>query len=550
MKPVTETLYEVFTPDIDWVVEELTDADRASGIDGKYVIGRVKGQFFVPDGESRNGRFYPESLWNRVVGNDSVKNKLSERKMFGTIGHDEEPVSEQQLRRGEVSHIITKLWIEPDSNGRKRGMGEALILNTDAGRNLNVYLRAGSRLNTSSRASGKYLEGAEKNGIPVVDENAYVFETFDFVLDPGFLEARPDLVEQMQAAKEENYIMSDDRTNSLVEASLRTLSESRDALQKQLDEAIAGKSSAEARLQEVQERLKKIEKHGAVLPVIESLGVTSEVASRLPRILEDLGVQDFPGLVKLLEKISPADVAAIREGNVGKKLEILAKYQKQVSATPEKGVQIGERASKEIAAYRKFGTTKDVAAKMEELSAIKRQLRSVGTITEAKKALGEAATELRAFAKLGTRREIEEALRSSLTLLQQYREVGTPSKISEALAKADAVVARVNKMGGLAKIGEAIKKYNESVRKRREQYLSNQSETLSSRFRVPVDGVRPLVESVGAEKAEKILAGVNRTPSEKITERSDGTKVTRKLGTRSLVETMFSQATAKLGQKK
>lgn len=549
MKPRFGTLNEVFAPDIDWVVEDLSDADKAAGIDGKYVIGRVRGQFFVPDGESRNGRFYPESLWNRVVGNNDVKNKLCERKMFGTIGHDEEPVTEQQLRKGEVSHIITKLWIEPGSDGKKRGMGEALILNTPTGHNLNVYLRAGSRLNTSSRASGKYLEGKDRNGIPIVDEDAYVFETFDFVLDPGFLEARPDLVEQLQAAQKETNTMDNDRTNSLVETSLRTLSESRDALQRQLDEAIARSSSAEAKLQEASKRLEKFEKHGTILPVIETMGVTADVANRLPRVLEDLGVTDFTGLVKFLEKINPSDVSAIKDGGLTEKLELLANYQKNVSATPEKAVQIGERASKEIAAYRKFGAPKDVASKFEELTTIKRQLRSLGSVDDACKALGEAATELKAFAKLGTRKEIEEALRSSLVLLQQYREVGTPSKIQEAMAKADAVVARVNKMGGLSKIGEAIKKYNESVRKRREQYLSAQSEKLSSRFRLPVDGVRPLVESVGVEKAEKILSGVGRPATEKVTERSDGTPAVRKTGNRSLVETMFSQATAKLGHK-
>lgn len=545
----SEKLNEVFTPEVNWVVEDLAESEIPSGIDGKYIIGRVRGQFFVPDGKSRNGRFYPESLWKRVVGNNDVLNKLSERKMFGTIGHDEEPVSEQQLRRGEVSHIITKLWIESDGSGNKRGMGEALILNTPTGNNLNVYMRAGSRLNTSSRASGKFVENKEYDGIPIVDEDSYVFETFDFVLDPGFLEARPDLVEQMQAKQKETNIMSEDRS---MDASIRILSESRDVLQKQLDEAVAAKGAAEALLQEKQEQFKKIEKHTAVIPVIENLGVTSDVMTRLPRVLEDLGVKDFPGLVKFLEKIKPADVTAITEGGVSGKLALLSRYQKEVSSNPEKAVQVAERATKEISAYRKFGSPKDVSERIEELSGIKRQLRSLGTIDETKKALTEAASELKAFSKLGTRREIEEALRSSLTLLQQYREVGTPAKIQEALAKADVVITRVNKMGGLKKIGEAIKKYNESVRKRREQFLSAQSEKLSSRFSVPVDSVRPLVESVGMEQAEKILSGVGRrTPvTEKLNERSDGAPVVNKTGHRSLVETMYSQATAKLGPKK
>jgi len=436
MEKNVSRLSEVFTPTVDWDVQAL-DESSATAVDGTNVLGRVKGQFFVPDGVSRNNRFYPESLWDKVMGEDLVKARLSEKKMFGTIGHDEEPVTEQQLRNGDVSHVVTRLWVEPGPDGSKLGMGEALILNTPAGRNLNTYLRAGCRLNTSSRASGKFLEGKEHDGIPIVDEEAYVFETFDFVLDPGFLQARPDLVEQLELKRteEEASAMNENSqfAQEVVNTSLKTLQESRDALQTRLDEAISAKNASEAQLAAAQQRLEEYAKHDEVIPVIEKLQVTSNDAARLPRILEDLNVEDFAALVKFLEQIKKEDAEAIQTGQVAEKLAMLEAFQKDVAESPEKGVQIGEAAAKQIAAYKEFGKPEEIKEKLETLAVMERQMRPVGTPKEAQKALREAATELRAFAELGTRKEITEALERSYELLKQYRDLGSPEKIQEAL---------------------------------------------------------------------------------------------------------------------
>ena len=41
--------------------------EKLNRVDGKYIIGMVEGQFFLPNGMSRNGRDYPRSLWERVL---------------------------------------------------------------------------------------------------------------------------------------------------------------------------------------------------------------------------------------------------------------------------------------------------------------------------------------------------------------------------------------------------------------------------------------------------------------------------------------------------
>lgn len=163
------------------------DIVESNDVDGTHIIAKVRGVFFVPDGKSRNGRFYPSELWENVVSDPEVKEKLKTRAMYGTVGHSQK-IDDQAILEGKVSHIVTSMEIV---NGK--GIGEALILNTEAGRNLNTILQAGGSMFVSTRADGTF-EGKHE-GLPIVSPKTYNFRTVDFVLDAGFAEANPDLVE-------------------------------------------------------------------------------------------------------------------------------------------------------------------------------------------------------------------------------------------------------------------------------------------------------------------------------------------------------------------
>lgn len=185
--------------------------EDSSEVDGQHVLAKVKGVFFCPDGVSRNKRFYPKQLWEKVLSDEPVQQKLKTRTMFGTIGHDTE-LNDKTLQEGLFSHITTKAYI--DSEGR--GIGEALILNTPSGRILNTLLRAGSELFVSSRADGRFK--GTKNGLPVVDENTYSLKGWDFVLSPGFLEANPKIAEEyFENISKGEYKMSESLLSKLSE---------------------------------------------------------------------------------------------------------------------------------------------------------------------------------------------------------------------------------------------------------------------------------------------------------------------------------------------
>lgn len=192
----SKVITEVFEPSQPFKFLETEQSEMI--VDGISILGKVQGQFFVPNGESRNGRFYSKKFWESVLARTDIQTRIKNGLMGGQIGHRDTPVSDEDWNNGSVSHKITRLWIDENGNG----MGEAVIFNTEAGRNLNTYLRSGTQLYTSSRASGKYKEGVTIKGLPVIDEDTYYLDTFDFVKDPGFLQAKPKLIENYNNGSE------------------------------------------------------------------------------------------------------------------------------------------------------------------------------------------------------------------------------------------------------------------------------------------------------------------------------------------------------------
>lgn len=195
-------LRDIIDPEIKFSIME-SDGE----VDGEHILAKIKGQFFVPDGKSRNGRWYPRSLWEKITNDPTIKTRLKKRTMFGTVGHDA-ALNDKAIREGLISHFMTDAYI--DEGGQ--GIGEALILNTPTGRILNTVLRAGSELFVSSRANGTFK--GKKNGLPIVDEDNYDLDGWDFVIDPGFLEANPTIAESLNLLNNEEDDNIQDNNNN------------------------------------------------------------------------------------------------------------------------------------------------------------------------------------------------------------------------------------------------------------------------------------------------------------------------------------------------
>jgi len=155
------------------------------------VLGVVEGPFFVYNSPSRNGRMYPKDLWENTLRNNNTQRFLRERLMFGTIGHSDEDL-DTLIREQKISHVVTELKVGSDG----KGYGRAEILDTPVGKMLKTLLESGSKLSVSSKAYGEY--DGQEGGVWKVNPSGFVLERFDFVVDPGFLEAQPKLKEAFE----------------------------------------------------------------------------------------------------------------------------------------------------------------------------------------------------------------------------------------------------------------------------------------------------------------------------------------------------------------
>ena len=170
------------------------------------ILGTCRGNFQPINVPSRNRRIYESDHWAVQLAKPEVQNRLSSRGMWGTLGHFDRKISDEDIREGRVSHIITKLEIQEDKQGNPFLYGELEILDTPAGRILEAMYKGGASLFVSSRGAGKLIPiiGEE---MKKVDKNSFYFEGFDIVRAPGFLAAKP-VYEGVTESKESDKIIT------------------------------------------------------------------------------------------------------------------------------------------------------------------------------------------------------------------------------------------------------------------------------------------------------------------------------------------------------
>jgi len=186
------------------------------------VLAKVKGPSFFLDGYSRNGRFYPEKLWENALKDPETQTKMKRGLMFGCIGHPKDYSLDELLESGKVSHKVVDITIDKKTG---EGIAEYDILDTPSGRILNTILKSGSEMYVSTRAFGGFTnETKKKDGkeYKVLDEKNFQLESIDFVIEPGFLQTNPKLVESISEDLEK---LSEDKANIQCENGICSLGE-------------------------------------------------------------------------------------------------------------------------------------------------------------------------------------------------------------------------------------------------------------------------------------------------------------------------------------
>jgi hypothetical protein len=387
--PELELFEDTFDEALDEVTErpkwEVFDPMNEDKVDGVHVLARAVGPFFAVDGKSQNNRYYSRGLWERVIKDDGVTDRLKRRKVFGTIGHDQD-IDDKALREGKVSHILSKMWIDEPS---QIGMGEVYVLNTDTGRRLNTYLRSGVELPVSSRAYGKY-RGKTKDGASIVDESTYKFETFDFVQLPGIAHAVPKL------AEDDNVVSSD--------------------LREAQDDPNADKVGLEMALSEA---------------AVETFQELDSTEHDNPTVIEQKVTEESWMDTAVLTKITEDKVRI--EGDLARVMEERTQLTEQIGLLRSQN----QMQAKQLQQYEAIGT-------IDEITALGKTSEALTQTVEAKnKTISELQEQLTTYTAIGKPEDIRAVFACTEDLVEYHRQIGAPEEVTNFLREADARLARL-----------------------------------------------------------------------------------------------------------
>ena len=171
------------------------------------ILGRLVGvcaSFIAP---TRNGRKYPEQLWENVFNDPIMKERIENGVCYGELGH---PADREETDMTKIALCLAEVP-KKGKDGKLRAVFD--ILNTPNGRILKSLCDYGSTIGISSRGSGD-LE-TDFDGNESVNPDTYSCEGFDAVLIPAVKEARLEYVTESLNKKRYNKTLRDKLTESI-----------------------------------------------------------------------------------------------------------------------------------------------------------------------------------------------------------------------------------------------------------------------------------------------------------------------------------------------
>ena len=282
------------------------------------------GEFASFDTLNQNGRVYPAKIYETAL--DSLQEKVKSRSLLGECDH---PISYDEVRLSNVSHVITEMHVEDTPDGHKKVVGEVELLNTPAGKIVQSLVEAGIPIGISSRATG---DAIEENGHEKITELNLI--TYDLVADPSFKtavlseSAKSSLGESLKKI-EKQLPLTESRSSSPIRSKIKQIRESllRDSSEKIqindvssteisvlrsiLDSKVAQLSTMHGRLSTLSESVKRSSSESVSLR--KQLKETTESLTHLRKNMEEL--QDAYN--KVVETTVPqTEIAKLNEENL------------------------------------------------------------------------------------------------------------------------------------------------------------------------------------------------------------------------------------------
>lgn len=161
----------------------------------KGVLGTLEGICADCIHATRNGRLYPNSVWEVAFNDPIVQEHFKAGGIFGQLGHPKEGQTENE----EFNSIAICMPEPPKKRSDGKLIGKWDILDTPNGRILKCLCDYGYKIGISSRAEGDV--DTDWDGNESVHPEGFEFKAFDAVLLPAVKEARLNLITESLDSK-------------------------------------------------------------------------------------------------------------------------------------------------------------------------------------------------------------------------------------------------------------------------------------------------------------------------------------------------------------
>lgn len=157
------------------------------------ILGTLYGPIASIVKSTRNGRKYPDEVWEKVFSNSIVKEMLANGGIPGELDH---PTDRTETCSEKIAIMMPEA---PKKDKAGHLVARFDIIDTPNGRVAAALARYGFKFGISSRGTGDTFE--DYNGEETVDADTYDFQAFDLVLLPACEDARLKLAESFDTRK-------------------------------------------------------------------------------------------------------------------------------------------------------------------------------------------------------------------------------------------------------------------------------------------------------------------------------------------------------------
>ena len=168
------------------------------------------------------------------------------------------------------------------------------------------------------------------------------------------------------------------------------------------------------------------------------------------------------------------------KGLVENKNKLISELRSKGKAVCDKAISLNKRQkmfSERLTAYRKLGSVAQIKRKLAESEKSRRFFKGLAKPNQLARQLKGMIEELRRYRRIGKPHEIERAIRLAESTLSKYVRIGKPHEINRVIAKSEGVIRGLQA-------------------KEKQRNLTSKVERYSRKYRVPVEDMRSMLQSM------------------------------------------------------